>query len=359
MKKMFLGACIALAALAHWAGALEISDLQFPLFRADADAKLGKNYTFQILQDGSIRRIWNLRGKTVTVDFDSGNNQAICVIISYDKPVARKVALEDCRLLSGDKTPEKAHWSKTKPEAMEKVGMSHAHVLKLTDSSYLFREDEGKNKTTRVTLYAQAPKNNRLAIPAIQGDGRTALGNSGQHGNIQELIRDETQRQNSTAAPLASNGPAPTATREAGVPGRSTIPSLRPAAPSTGRSPGMGNPKPDELASTAPARSQAETAQGATPAAPGAATPGSPAPATEAKPQPANLLEALGLDNPSPVQYCLGGIILLILLMLIGGGISSARRKARARANFQAVSAARPLVKKGTKRPVVPVKKKH
>lgn len=353
---------MALAAFAPWASALEISDLQFPLFRADADAKLGKNYTFQILQDSSIRRIWNLRGKTVTVDFDSGNNQAICVIISYDKPVARKVALEDCRLLSGDKTPEKARWSKTKPEAMEKVGMSHAHVLKLTDSSYLFREDEGKDKSTRVTLYAQAPKANRLAIPAIQGDGKTAMGSSGRHGNIKELIQDEMRRQNSTPGSLASNEPAPSATQETGTPGRTTIPYLKPSGSSTGKSPGMGNPKLDELVVNSPAQGQTGAIQGATPPAPGAATPtapGSLAPATAAKPQPANLLEALGLDNPSPVQYCLGGIILLILLMLIGGGISSARRKARSRSNFQAVSAARPLVKKGAQRPVVPARRKR
>lgn len=340
MKKFLIQACAALAFLAGWASALEISDLQLPLFRADADAKLGKNYTFQILQDASIRRTWNMRGKTVTVDFDSSTNQAICVVISYDAPVSRKVANEDCRQLSGDKVADGARWAKTKKEAMEKVGMADAHVLKLSDSSYLFREDEGKDKSVRVTLYAQAPKTNRFAIPAIQGDGTTALGNAGGHADIKALIQDETQRQNTPAGSAVATASQPdeadASSPAAGKPGRTTIPSLKSSRTAMGKSPGMGTAQPDEIPSAPTASPQQAAGTGTAPAAPEGA----------AKSQPGNLLEALGLDNPTPVQYCIGGIILLVLLMLIGGAISSARSKARSRANFQAVSAARPMVRK-------------
>lgn len=363
MKKLFIQAYIVLAAMASWASALEISDLQLPLFRADADAKLGKNYTFQILQDASIRRTWNLQGKTVAVDFDSSNNQAICVVISYDKPVSRKVALEDCRQLGGDKVAEGVRWAKTKKEAMEKVGMSNAHVLKLSDSSYLFREDEGKDKSVRVTLYAQAPKTNRFAIPAIQGDGATALGSAGGHADIKALIQDEMQRQGASSptpgAVAGHTAEADSSSAATGTPGRTTIPSVKATRTAIGKSPGMGTTQPDEI--TRPSSSQQGNGLAThTPALPGsdAASTGTPDTQPASKSQPSNLLEALGLDNPTPVQYCIGGIILLVLLMLIGGGISSARRKARSRANFQAVSAARPLVKKPVRKPAPAIRKR-
>lgn len=362
MKKLFIQACIALAAMASWASALEISDLQLPLFRADADAKLGKNYTFQILQDASIRRTWSMRGKTVTVDFDSSNNQAICVVISYDQPVSRKVALEDCRLLGGDKVAEGVRWAKTKKDAMEKVGMSNAHVLKLSDSSYLFREDEGKDKSVRVTLYAQAPKTNRFAIPAIQGDGTTALGNAGGHADIKALIQDEMQRQGAsspTPGAVAGHTAEADSSPAAGKPGRTTIPSLKSSRTAMGKSPGMGTTQPDEI--TRPSFSQQGSGLAThTPALPGsdAASTGAPGTQPASKSQPGNLLEALGLDNPTPVQYCIGGIILLVLLMLIGGVLSSARSKARSRANFQAVSAARPMVKKPVRKSAPAIRKR-
>lgn len=328
--------------MASWASALDLADIQLPMSRSDADEKLGKDYTFQILQDSSVRRIWDLDGKKVTIDFDPGDNLAICVVVAYDQPVSRKKALADCRTLSAGKA-EGAKWAKTKKEAMGKLGMENAHVLKLSDATYLFREDADKNKSVRLSLYAKAPKNNRFELAPIEGDGVTAMGRHSIGNNIKALREDEQRRQN--AAPAGKT------------------PALASADPSDANGSADDAPRRGS-ASAAPARtalgnSGAVAAADSGSGAQGASSAGENAGQTRQAKQADNLIEALGLDHPSPVQYCIMGIIALALVMVVCGIVSASRRKARARSSFNAVSAARPMAARPARKAPAPVLKKR
>lgn len=310
MNRIFQWIFASLLTLSTWAAALELTDLQLPLTRTEADQKLDKNYRYAILQDGSIRRAWKQEKKTIAVDFSARNDKAICVTITYDTPISRKVALEDCRQLCGNKA-EGIKWAATKKEAMANLGMKDAHALKLNDSTYLFREDVGKDKTARVSLFAHLPKTNRWALSEIDGERRTAMGNSSASGNIKALIADEARRQ-ATPANRGETIAAATAPKPSMVTTHSRTQVRQPVS-----TPSAAVTKEDRAANIP------------------VSTP------TEPK-QANNLLEALGLDQPTPVHYCIGGGIALLILIVLCGIISSARRKAKARANFNTVSASRP-----------------
>jgi len=341
MKKLLQWACLALAAVAGWASALDLADIRLPMSRSYADEKLGKDYTFQILQDSSVRRIWDLDGKKVTIDFDPGNNLAICVVVAYDQPVSRKKAMADCRTLCAGKA-EGAKWAKTKKEAMGKLGMEDAHVLKLSDSTYLFREDAGKNKSVRLSLYAKAPKNNRFELAPVEGDGVTAMGRHSTGNNIKALREDEQRRQN--AAPAGD---------------KSALASAEPSAAKGSADAPRRSPSSAAPVRTALGNSGAVAAADSGSGVQGAPAAGENAGQTQPPRRADNLIEALGLDHPSPVQYCIMGIIALALVMVVCGIVSASRRKARARSSFNAVSAARPMAARPAQKAPAPVLKKR
>ncbi len=311
LKKALLPACI----LASWACALEISDLHLPMTRAQADDSLTKDYTYQVLQDATIRRIWGLDGKTVTIDFDPVTNEAICIVVSYEPSVSRKKGMADAKTLSHGKA-EGAKWLNTKSAAARKFGMKNSKVLPLTDGSYLFQEaDESGKKLTRLSLFAKAPKGNRWELPTLELDNRTAMGTTVQNDNIKELFRDEERRLNSGGAAVAS---AKTPAVKPNV-----TPVVKPVVSALGSTPGarkatVETPKvvakePEKLADIA-----AEEKPDAKAPSPG-------------------LVASLGLDQPGSLQYGIGGGVLLLLIILIGAKVSACRRRARQRAQFTSV----------------------
>lgn len=313
LKKNLLPACV----LASGAWALEISDLHLPMTRTEADESLTKDYTYQVLQDATIRRSWGLDGKTVTIDFDPVTNEAICIVVTYKPDIARKKGMADAKTMSHGKA-EGAKWLNTKSAAAKKFGMKNSKVLPLTDGSYLFREeDESGKKFTRLSLFAKAPKGNRWELPTLELDNRTALGTTVQNDNIKELFRDEERRLNSGGAAVASTEtpdvkPKATPVAKPVVSALGSTPGARKASAGTAPKP---TKEPEKLADIATAES--DDAEEPT------SSPG--------------LAATLGLDHPGSLQYGIGGGILLLLIILIGARVSAARRKARQRAQYASV----------------------
>lgn len=311
LKRAAWSACL----LASWAGALEISDLHLPLTRTEADDTLSKDYTYQILQDATIRRIWNHDDKTITIDFDPLTNEAICIVVSYKSAVPRKKGMADAKLMCQGKA-EGARWLNTKSEAARKFGMKNSKVLPLTDGTFLFQEaEDGGKKFTRLSLFAKAPKGNRWELPTLEMDNRTALGNAVQNDNIKELFRDEERR-------LASGGPA-VASRDTATVESVAAPAPKPVVSALGSTPGA-----KKTVEKTPVNAPKEVA--------GLAHVAAEEPDDAEKKAP-SLMASLGFEQPGPLQYGIGGGILLLLILLIAVKVSANKRKTRRQAQFASV----------------------
>ncbi len=310
--------------IAPFVQALELSDLRLPLTRTEADS-FTKDYDYEVLSDHSIRRTWRVAGRKIAIDFENKTDSAICITVTYVEPVPRKEGLADAKILAGDKV-DAPKWKQVKNEAAAKFGMKHAEALQLNDGTYLFREvtDDKKKRFTRLSLYAKMPKEDRATLAVLDATGgKTALGSATVGTAVKELYEDEAARRGSGGAPAvaAADEPADSV-----------------ATPSVHRITALG--------STPGARAALRREQEAA----AAEAEKSVAPETPVvKPQPTEqkktakpladrtLMEALGLDNPGPVQFgVIGGIVLLLIIIVISRA-NAAKRKAAQKAKFTAV----------------------
>ncbi len=197
-------ACIlSLAALVAGNAAigLQLSDLQLPLTRTEADNTLSKDYEYRFLDDMSVRRSWKLKDKTVHVDFRiTRPEQAICIAVEYNKPVSRKTVHEDIKTLTGGKCNYKK-LGKPKKDT-DTYGISNARGAKFraegaTADSWVFVEhtDKKQKKCTRLVYYAKKPAQDRFSLgDAGSNSGYTAMGSTGGGFNLAALRDNEEKR---------------------------------------------------------------------------------------------------------------------------------------------------------------------
>ncbi len=323
--KTILAGIVAIASVAQ---ALELSDLRLPLTRTEADS-FSKDYDYEVLSDHSVRRTWRLDGRKIAIDFDSKTDSAICITVTYNEPAPRKQGQEDSKTLAGDKVSN-PKWKEVKSAAALKFGMTNAEALQLSDGTYLFREvtSDKKKRFTRLSLYAKMPKENRgdLAVLDATG-GKTALGSATMGTEVKDLYEDEAKRRGAGGGAIAAADTAP--------------------AQETASESNFG-PRITALGSTPGARAAQRRKQEEEAAKNAAAT---PAPAVvqmegvaETKKtggkksmKERTLTEALGLDNPGPVQFGVIGGIVLLLIIIIAARANAAKRKAAQKAKFTAV----------------------
>ena len=315
---------VASLVMVPFAQALELSDLRLPLTRTKADT-FTKDYDYVVLSDYAVRRTWRLDGRKIAIDFENKTDEAICMTVTYVDPAPRKEGLADAKILAGDKV-DSPKWKQVKSEAAAKFGMKNAEALQLNDGSYLFREvtDDKKKKFTRLSLFAKMPKEDRFSLAVLDATGgKTALGSATVGSAVKELYADEAARRG-TGGPAVAAADAPAEADTASV-------DIAPRITALGSEPG---------ARAAQRRKQQEEAAEAAKNAPVAAAPTTPSPAEKKPGKPLaerTLVEALGLDNPGPVQYgVIGGIVLLLIIIMVSRA-NAAKRKAAQKAKFAAV----------------------
>lgn len=319
--KLLFGAALVMVPFAQ---ALELSDLRLPLTRTNADT-FTKDYDYVVLSDYAVRRTWRLDGRKIAIDFDNKTDEAICITVTYVDPAPRKEGLADAKILAGDKV-DSPKWKQVKSEAAAKFGMKNAEALQLNDGSYLFREvtDDKKKKFTRLSLFAKMPKEDRFSLAVLDATGgKTALGSATVGSAVKELYADEAARRGTGgSAVAAADTPAEADTASVDIAPRITALGSEPGARAAQR------------------RKQQEEAAEAAKNAPVAAAPTTPSPVEKKPGKPLaerTLVEALGLDNPGPVQYgVIGGIVLLIIIIMVSRS-NAAKRKAAQKAKFTAV----------------------
>ncbi len=325
MNLVFKTLVVSIVAIASWVQALELSDLRLPLTRTEAD-NFSKDYEYEVLSDHSVRRTWRMSGKKIAIDFESKTDNAICITVTYNEPAPRKEGLADAKVLAGDKV-DKSKWKEVKSAAALKFGMSHAEALQLSDGSFLFREvtNDKKKRFTRLSLYAKMPKENRSDLAVLDATGgKTALGSATVGTEVKELYEDEAKRRGAGAAVAVAE-----------------VEKVEPTPSNYG-------PRVTALGSTPGARA-AQRRQREEEAAQNAASAQQTAPVASAvdaddeeegdkkRLKDRTLVEALGLDNPGPVQFgVIGGIVLLLVVIIVARN-NAAKRKAAQQAKFTAV----------------------
>lgn len=172
---------------------LELSQIRKTITRSEADKTLDGDYTYKVLEDGSVRRTWKLAdGKTLLLDFDTANDRLICASLLYDAPVSTEIATTDAGILG---RISDFKWGKLNDAKVEPFGFKHAYSCKLEGGGYIFREESEKGKNVRVTLYASTPSKNRKKLEeASLGPRKTAMGSSSGASNVAGIIRDEAAR---------------------------------------------------------------------------------------------------------------------------------------------------------------------
>lgn len=320
--KLLLAASLVMAPFAQ---ALELSDLRLPLTRTEADS-FTKDYDYVVLSDYAVRRTWRLDGRKVAIDFANKTDNAICITVTYVDPVPRKEGLADAKILAGNKV-DSPKWKQVKSEAAAKFGMKNAEALQLNDGSYLFREvtDDKKKQFTRLSLFAKMPKEDRFTLAVLDATGgKTALGSATVGSAVKEVYADEAARR-------GTGGPAVAATATSADETSAEPVDVTPRITALGSEPG---------ARAAQRRKQQQEAAEAAKNSPVAAAPATPRPAEKKPAKPLaerTLMEALGLDNPGPVQYgVIGGIVLLLIIIVVCRA-NAAKRKAAQKAKFTAV----------------------
>lgn len=348
--KIFLAPLVtAMVALSSFA--LEVQDLHLPLKRSEADNTLTKDYSYDILTDGTIRRTWHISNRVVTVDFDPAEDTAICMMITYVKPVSRKTAETDANALAPDADVK---WKKTKPDAVRKVGIPAGSLIReFDDRSMMFLEaGNSKNKYAAVSYFAKAPHKDRRTLEPIAGEHRTAMGSSSMAGDVKFLIRDEEARLK--AKPAQSAKPALAATEDRA----DAAPSV--ASQQTVEHPvAADNTRPD----ASPATKPQPTKSAAKPAAktitvvktvvveePSEASGGFAQAAGDEDREYENLLDVIKA-KATPVHLCIGAAVILVLLFLICAGSARSRARKRQKSRFTQVlqsspTKAKPIVKK-------------
>lgn len=345
---------IAIASFSCYA--LEVGDLHLPLTRTDADKTLSKDYSFDILTDGTIRRTWHISKRTVAVDFDPAEDAAICITITYSHPVSRKTAEADADSMAPD---SEAKWKKTKPEAVEKVGIPVGSSIKeFPDKSMVFLEAGAtKNKYVGVSYYAKAPHKNRKDLDAISGEQRTALGATSMAGDIKFLIKDEEARRNMPSDATVSGNTATAATQTApAATDKGDRASVEPTVTVTTPSKPVSATPPAKTPTSkpaAPARKEMVAIVGpdGTETLEGTVTTRTVTKNEDGE-EYGNLLDVLK-DKVTPAQMCIAGAVVLVLLFLICTSAARSRAKKRQKAKFAQVILSSPS---GTAKTVTPRK---
>ncbi len=187
--------------------ALELSDLRLPLTRNEADKLLTRDYSFCVMADMTVRRSWELKGRTVSVDFSpKEDDKAILIFIDYSRPVEPEIAHGDAMQMLGMK-PGK--WQSVDQKRALRLGMEAAEGFKLSGGRYCFRELDEQGQVVRLAYYASAPKDVRWDVARDARDsGKTAMGSRSAAGASEFLWQDEERRRgvsaNSSSSSLAS-----------------------------------------------------------------------------------------------------------------------------------------------------------
>ncbi len=199
ISHLALVACLSQSLLAF-----DYSDVSPSLARSQADFALSKDYKFVILEDDTVRRIWQTDKGQLSLDFDPRADRLISVQLSYKSPVSLKEAGRDARELA-DVTDIK--WRRAVASKVKHLGFKKALYSKLSNGCFIFADYNSSEKITHLTIFSKSPKKGRRDLKQGDPGGHaTALGVSMGNERYNSLFQDEERR---LAMPRGNKRPKP------------------------------------------------------------------------------------------------------------------------------------------------------
>ena len=231
--------------IAPLALALDLSSISSGFTRDKADKIQDKDFSYTVMTDLSVRRIWESPQRRVTLDFDFRSGKLIMADVFYNKGVPFSIAQKDARALA---QTEAIKWTRTKEDRVETIGLGVARMMKLSDGGFIFMEAKTAKKMQRVVLFAKKPDSDRFSLGKASTVEMTAMGKNANASAALVVFRDEENRYKRE---LAASGDKP-AKKDRAVASVSDKPraSSRPAADSA-RAIVRTNPSTEAAGSTA------------------------------------------------------------------------------------------------------------
>lgn len=335
-------AVVALALCCTPTWALQLTDIHYPMKRSEADTTLSKDYTFEMLTDGTVRRTWQLPGKKVVIDFDTTTEDLVMAAIVYDTPVSKKEGIEDAHTIAAGRYDENATWDSPKDKKAKLLventyGLRNARRKKLADKAVLFYEmNDQKSKIVRVSLFTSMPHTNRWALTRLTGGGKkTAMGTQMSTGYVEQLYKDEERRQ--AIAPTAAE-PKKVATADSKPHISVTVTTRTKNKPSVTARPAKPT-APTPVAATPPApKPVVHTAAAPAPAQQIIVIEREQAPLEDVLPPAPDWLKAVGIERPTWWHYLALAIIALIIVVYLLSLIFSGSKKEAQRKRFEDIA---------------------
>lgn len=172
------------------AGGLELEVLSPTMTRQEADDYLTKDYTYRVLEDGSVRRTWSPdENSRLMLDFDPKKGSLLSMFMEYRKPIAEEEAMKTLQMMAGK---PKISWAKMPEDKMGKIGVVGARAVKI-GKGFAFFETTASGKCRRITVYPQAPKESRLLLREIgvSDAGQSGFDNSKAVADCRKLMEEE------------------------------------------------------------------------------------------------------------------------------------------------------------------------
>lgn len=174
------------------AAALELEVLSPAMTRQEADDYLTKDYTYRVLEDGSVRRTWQPDANSrLMLDFDPKKGKLLSMVMEFRKPVDEETGMKMLRTLTAK---EKISWAKMPEDKKEKIGVGGARAVKV-GKGYAFYETGATGKCYRITVYSNAPKESRLLLRELAVDDAQggAFASSSAVADSRKLMEEESK----------------------------------------------------------------------------------------------------------------------------------------------------------------------
>lgn len=169
---------------------LEMEVLSPTMTRQEADDYLTKDYTYRVLEDGSVRRTWSPdENSRLMLDFDPKKGTLLSMFMEYRKPIAEEEAMKTLQVMTGK---DKISWAKMPEDKMGKIGVVGARAVKI-GKGFAFFETTASGKCRRITVYPHAPKESRLLLREIgvSDAGQSGFDNSKAVADCRKLMEEE------------------------------------------------------------------------------------------------------------------------------------------------------------------------
>lgn len=208
MRKLFYLITLVMVLAAAPAMALKVSEINPDLTRSQADRTLSKDYTYQVLDDFTVRRTWVISSsKRISLDFNPQNEQLLMVMLEYGSGTDPQKAAADVRRITG---AGKTKWKRMDKKKAEKYDVPVNTNNAKSGKCFAFMEMTKSNKCKRVMLYTSLPDSNRskLGVADTRNAGETALGTRAGASVGKVIAEQEAKRKNTPLAVKGVNVPS-------------------------------------------------------------------------------------------------------------------------------------------------------